>query len=282
MSKRIRIEFPGAVYHVYARGNSKDAVFLDDADRLKFLDYMCRGAEGYGLVYHSYCLMRNHFHLLLETPEANLSEGMHWLDSCYAGYFNWAHDHVGHVFQGRFQSIVVQRETYLMELCRYIVLNPVRAGIVDDPAFYPWSSFREIAGLRAGFGGAVSAGWILSYFGDEQESAQRGYARFVRDGAGMRSPFDDVVAGTVLGDRNFRSEIRDRVLSECRLEDIPPSQLDAFRPNLDELFFSDGPLRRDDRNARIRSACLDWRYNRTEVAAYLGVSHSIISRCVAK
>jgi putative transposase len=277
MSRRLRIEFPGAVYHVYARGNSKDAVFLDDADRLKFLDYMGRGAQGYGFIYHSYCLMGNHFHLLLETPQANLSEGMHWLDSCYAGHFNWAHEHVGHVFQGRFQSIVVQQETYLLELCRYIVLNPVRACIVKDPAYYPWSSFREIAGLGSGLGGAVSAGWILSHFGDDPERARHEYARFVRDGAGRSSPFADVVAGTVLGDRDFRTGIRERVLSECRLEDIPAAQLDAFRPGLRELFSADEPLLRNERNTRIRSACLEWRYTRTEVAAFCGISLSSVS-----
>ena len=172
MGRRFRIEFPGAVYHVYARGNSKDSVFLDDADRRRFLGYLRRAAARHGLVYHAYCLMGNHFHLLLETPEGNLSGGMHWIDSSYAGYFNRVHGHVGHVFQGRFEAILVDREAYLQELCRYIVLNPVRAFMVEDPALYPWSSFRETAGIDRRTGGVVSPNWILSRFGEEGREAE--------------------------------------------------------------------------------------------------------------
>ena len=278
MSGRIRVEYPGAVYHVYARGNSRRSIYLDDRDRLQFLEYMGRVTNRFGFIYHSYCLMGNHYHLLLETPEANLSIGMHWLDSSYANYFNWRHEHVGHVFQGRFRSIVVQRETYLLELSRYIVLNPVRAGLTSDPEDHYWSSFRTIAGLSGGPDDLVSKGWILSLFGDDEAAAVHSYATFVRDGIDSPSPLKKVVGGTVLGDAAFRRRIRLRVLSEMSLGDVPINQRDAFRPDLDELFETRRILSREERDSRVRSACVDWLYSRTQIAAYCGISLSTVSR----
>ena len=270
------------MYHVYARGNSRRSIYLDDRDRLKFLEYMGRVSNLFGFIFHSYCLMGNHYHLLLETPEANLSLGMHWLDSCYAGYFNCVHEHVGHVFQGRFQSIVVQRETYLLELCRYIVLNPVRAGLASDPGGYYWSSFRAIAGLGPYHQGIVSSDWVLSHFGDGDGSAARAYCDFVRGGVDSPSPLKKAVGSTVLGDVAFRKRISGIVLSGRSLEEVPIDQRDAFRPALEELFESDGMLSKAERNARIRTGCGEWLYTKTQVAAYCGVSISTVTRICKK
>ena len=148
MARQLRLEYPGALYHLTARGNEQQPIFHDDVDRQQFLQLF-----GYEILQqrwrcYAYCLMGNHYHLLVETPESNLSRGMRRLNGSYAQRFNWRHQRVRHLLQGRFKSLVVERETYLLELCRYVVLNPVRAGMVATPADWPWSSYGATAGLR--------------------------------------------------------------------------------------------------------------------------------------
>src|SRR4030042_5793823 len=129
MARPLRIEFPGAVYHVTSRGNARQTIFIDDEDRGGFLDLLSIVVERFNWICHAYCLMGNHYHLLIETPDGNLSKGMRELNGIYTQHFNRRHGRVGHVFQGRFKAILVEKDSYLLELCRYIVLNPVRAGI---------------------------------------------------------------------------------------------------------------------------------------------------------
>ena len=148
MARQLRLEYPGALYHLTARGNEQQPIFHDDVDRQQFLQLF-----GYEILQqrwrcYAYCLMGNHYHLLIETPGPNLSRGMRRLNGSYTQRFNWRHQRVGHLLQGRFKSLVVERETYLLELCRYVVLNPVRAGMVATPADWPWSSYGATAGLR--------------------------------------------------------------------------------------------------------------------------------------
>jgi REP element-mobilizing transposase RayT len=149
MARPLRIEFPGALYHVTARGNARQDIFLNDEDRQQFLKILERVVSRFHLLLHAYCLMDNHSHLVVETPEANLSKAMRQLNGVYTQAFNRRHDRVGHVLQGRFKAIVVDRDSYLLELCRYVVLNPVRAKTTRKPDTYPWSSYRATAGLAA-------------------------------------------------------------------------------------------------------------------------------------
>jgi REP element-mobilizing transposase RayT len=149
MARPLRIEFPGAVYHITSRGNGRQRIFQDDVDNRKFLELLGKTIERFHWACHAYCLMVNHYHLLIETPEANLSKGMHHLNAGFCQAYNRRHDTVGHLLQGRFKAIVVDRESYLLELARYIVLNPVRAGMVDRPEDWPWSSYCATAGLPA-------------------------------------------------------------------------------------------------------------------------------------
>ena len=128
MSRPLRIEFAGAVYHVTSRGNGRKPIFRDDVDRRSFLEVLHKVNQRHHWICHAYCLMTNHYHLVIETPEGNLSRGMRQLNGVYTMYFNRRHRTVGHVFQGRFKAILVERESYLLEVCRYVVLNPVRAG----------------------------------------------------------------------------------------------------------------------------------------------------------
>lgn len=147
MSRPLRIEFTGALYHATSRGDGREVIFLGDEDRYLFLDVLSEVVRGFNWAIHAYCLMDNHYHLLIETSEGNLSKGMRQLNGVYTQRFNRRHGRVGHVFQGRYKAILVQKESYLLELARYVVLNPVRARMVRTPDQWPWSSYRATAGL---------------------------------------------------------------------------------------------------------------------------------------
>ena len=188
MARPLRIEYPGALYHLTARGNTRQSIFLDDQDRRTFLRVLEKILTDCNGILHAYCLMTNHYHLLVETPEANLSQIMRQINGIYTQRFNRRHGHVGHVFQGRFKSIVVEKEAYLLQLCRYIVCNPVRSGMVDDPGKYPWSSFKATAG-KVKTPDFLSKDWILKQFTETRPRAQVEYRRFVLAGIEEESPW---------------------------------------------------------------------------------------------
>ena len=143
MARPLRIEFAGALYHLTSRGDRREAIYEDDEDQQRFLDTLAEVAEHYNWVCHAYCLMTNYYHRVAETFEGNLSQGMRHLNGVYTQTSNRRHGRVGHLFQGRFKGILVDRDAYLLELARYVVLNPVRAGMVDTPA----TAFRSVVGL---------------------------------------------------------------------------------------------------------------------------------------
>jgi REP element-mobilizing transposase RayT len=146
MARPLRIEYPGAFYHVTSRGNKQRDVFKSQRDREKFLSYLGSATERYGAVIHSYCLMNNHYHLLLETPGGNLSQIMRHVNGAYTTYFNVKRKRSGHLFQGRYKSILVEADSHAKELSRYIHLNPVRAKMVVHPKEHPWSSYQAYVG----------------------------------------------------------------------------------------------------------------------------------------
>ncbi len=154
MAHPLRLEFPGALYHVTARGNARQAIVLDDRDRALFLVCLGETVARLDWICHAYCLMDNHYHLLIETPEGHVSRGMRQLNGVFTQRMNRRHGRVGHLFQGRFKAILVERESYLLELCRYIVLNPIRAGMVTQLERYPWSSYPATRGF------VVRPGWL--------------------------------------------------------------------------------------------------------------------------
>ena len=176
MARPLRIEFSGAVYHVTSRGNECRAIFRSDRDRKTFLRLLGETARRFRWSVTAYVLMTNHFHLVVQTPEPNLSRGMQWLNGRYAGWFNDVHHRAGHLFQGRFHSFLIEKETYLAEVLRYVVLNPVRARMVDRPEQYRWSSYRATAGLES------APDWLdrtaaLQMFGSAGEVAEHEYPR---------------------------------------------------------------------------------------------------------
>lgn len=202
MNRPLRIEFPGALYHITSRGDRKVDIYLDDTDRAVWLQTLADVCARSNYVVHAFCQMTNHYHLLLETLDGNLSDGMRQLNGVYSQYFNRRHDLVGHVFQGRYKAILVQKESYLMELARYIVLNPVRAKLVSDPENWPWSSYRLTIGE------ATPPAWLdtsftLKKFGDDGAGAVLAYRQFVLDGVGVASPLSGTQKQLLLGDSAF-------------------------------------------------------------------------------
>ncbi len=146
MARPLRIEFPGAIYHVTSRGDRREAIFVDDVDREALIDVVATGMSRFDAQVLAYCLMGNHYHFVLHTRKANLSLLMRHLNGVYTQAFNRRHNKVGHLLQGRFSAILVDRDAYLLEVCRYVELNPVRARMVDEPAQWPWSSYRGHVG----------------------------------------------------------------------------------------------------------------------------------------
>jgi REP element-mobilizing transposase RayT len=177
---------PGGIYHVTSRGNRRECIYLDDLDRRRFLRNLDDVVRRFEWLCHAYCLMGNHYHLVVETPKANISAGMQRLNGLYAESFNRRHRLSGHLFQGRFFSTLIELDTHLLELARYVVLNPVRAGLCPDAADWMWSSYRATAGLERR-PRLLTQTRILAQFGRERDRARLAYAAFVREGLLVRS-----------------------------------------------------------------------------------------------
>jgi putative transposase len=190
MARPLRLEFPGAVYHLTSRGNGRQKIFFSDNDRELFLKTLSQVVSRYGWICHAYCLMANHYHLLIETPKANLSLGMRQLNGVYTQSFNRRHRKVGHLFQGRFKAILVEKDSYLLELCRYIVLNPVRVKGNGQAGAWKWSSYRATAG-SASVAEFLTTDWVLGQFGKSRPTAQKRYRDFVREGLASR-PWEEL------------------------------------------------------------------------------------------
>ncbi len=234
MARPLRLEFEGGLYHVTSRGDGREAIFLVDADRESFLEVLGKVVRYYRWLVHAYCLMGNHYHLLLETPEANLSRGMRQLNGVYTQRFNARHRRVGHVFQGRFKAIVVERDGHLLELCRYVVLNPVRAGLVKRPQDWGWSSYRATAGM-AGEHTCLSVEWVLEQFGGDREEAGKRYRSFVQDWLTKPSPWEELKGQLILGGDGFLKRMGSVLDKRRAVKEFPRSQRLASRPALGEL-----------------------------------------------
>ena len=237
MGRPLRIEYPGAYYHVTTRGNERKDVFKSQRDREKFLSYLESAATRYGAVIHAYCLLSNHYHLLLETPSGNLSQIIQHINGAYTNYFNTKRKRSGHLFQGRFKAILIEANEYATELTRYIHLNPVRAGMVKRPEEYPWSSYRDYIGERIP-PGWLKTGFVLGYFGNKSSAAGGKYKKFVEDllGKECESPLNAAVAATMLGCAEFIQEITERHLSDKQMDrDLPALRTLSNRPPLDAI-----------------------------------------------
>ncbi len=215
MARPLRIEYPGAYYHVINRGNGGEKVFKRIGDKKKFLEYLEKTVKRFSLKLHTYCLMTNHYHLLIETPQQNLSVAIQWLNVSYAAYYNRRHKRNGHIFQGRYKAVLIDADEYLGQLSRYIHLNPVRAGMVTAAGQYPWSSYSAFIG-KTKAPAWLETGGLLGYFGKQKKRAIRNYRNFVEgiDAKTLEDPGKNIVGGFILGGTDFVGWVRETFLSK--------------------------------------------------------------------
>lgn len=279
MARPLRIEYSGAVYHVTARGNARMAIFLDDADRRRFLALFEEVVARFKWDCHAYCLMEDHYHLLVETSTGNLSAGMRQINGVFTQYFNRRHERVGHLFQGRFKAILVERESYLLALCRHVVLNPVRTHVADRPEDYTWSSYRATAGM-AETPRLLTTAWVLNQFGHDQAKAQQQYRDFVAEGLAGRPIWEDLKSQCVLGSPEFLAEIRPALRGKVPVREIPRFQRMLFRPSLTELLAPERYSGKEERNSLMKRASLEYGYSFSEIGNYVGLHYATVSRIV--
>lgn len=276
MARPLRIEFVGALYHVTARGNTQSDIYDTDADRQQFLSLLEKVVTRYDWYCHAYCLMDNHYHFLIETGTPSLSKGMQILNGTYTQYFNRQHHRVGHVFQGRFKSILVQKEAYLLELARYIVLNPVRAQMVRSAKDWRWSSYRATAG-DIEHDACLTTDWVLAGFAKTRKVAQQRYRDFVREGKGQPTPWQQLKNQIYLGSDNFVTDMQCNLRPEQSLKDIPKKHNQA--PVKPLAYFAENYQTRD---LRMVHAYWSGHYTLLQVGDYFGVSYATVSRAVKR
>ena len=235
MARPLRIEYAGAIYHITSRGNEKKAVFKDATDREIFLDILAQVIERYNWICHAYCLMDNHYHLISETPDGNLSVGMRQLNGVYTQAFNKRHKRVGHLFQGRYKAILIQRENYLLEVCRYLVLNPVRAKLVQRPDMWKWSSYRATVGKEKPHA-CLTTKWILSQFGNSKSIAEKECQKFIQAGIKQETIWKSVKGQSILGGEEFSSTLIEYLKGKRDVSELPKNQRFADRPSIEKIF----------------------------------------------
>lgn len=279
MVRPLRIEYPGATYHITSRGNQKKEIFLDDQDYQEFLAVLNRVSKTYNWICHAYCLMPNHYHLVIETPDGNLSAGMRDLNGIYTQKFNKRHNTVGHIFQGRFKAFLIEKEPYLLRVIRYTVLNAVRAGLAKRPGDWPWDSYRATLGL-APLPDFLEIDWVLNFFHHKRSQAQQNYSKFVFEGIGENSPFSEIEEGILLGSPQFSSEMWEQNEDVEALTEVSRSERMLSRPLLQDLFEEVGD--RNERDEVIKFARLRCGYSVTDIADYLNLHRTTVSRIINK
>ena len=260
MSRPLRVEFDGAAYHVTSRGNERREIFRDDTDRRRFLETLGQGCERFGMVVNAYCLMPNHYHLLVTTPRANLSQAVGWLQTTYSIRFNRRHGRGGHLVQGRFKAHLIDADAYARQLLRYVHLNPVRPRDRRKPvpaerreffASYRWSSHRAYAGSAAK---GETPDWLctewLSYWGDQKGRAIRSYAADINAcfGQPISSPLKELRGGLVLGDESLWNRVKKLMSGQTSKEELRWTR----RENAAEMITRVTTLIEHERDKRVR------------------------------
>ena len=274
MARPLRIELAGGVYHVTARGDGRDDIYLSTADRLAWLDVFGQVCERFRWVCHAWCQMTNHYHIVIETPEGRLSQGMRQLNGVYTQHINRTHRRMGHVFQGRYKGILVEKESYLLELARYVVLNPVRARMVKEAGQWPWSSYAAMVGA-APAAPWLETDWILGQFGQSRAEAVRSYVDFVRSGAGAPSLWEQLRGQMYLGSDAFLQRMQ--ALSEAGSAETPQAQR---RPLARPLTHYRDSIA--DSHAAMAAAYASGDYTMQQIAEAFGVHYATVSRTVKR
>lgn len=276
MSRPLRLEYSGALYHITSRGDRRENIYEDGEDRVGFLTILSQVIDRYDWLCHGYCLMDNHYHLIIETPHPNLSKGMRQLNGVYTQTFNRSHTRVGHVFQGRYKAILVDKDSYFLELARYVELNPVRAKLVKQAGQWLWSSYR------ARVGAIDCPSWlttdvVLSQFGKQKATKRKRYAEFVKAGIKQPSLWHQLNQQIYLGDKKF---IRRQLGKLKRQKTVNPKEIPRQQRRLRGKSLSQ--IRKqvqDDKQAMVL-AYRTGEYSQCQIADYFGVHYSTVSRTI--
>ena len=273
MARPLRLELTGALYHVTSRGDGRDNIYLADEDRLAWLETLAQVCERFNWVCHAYCQMTNHYHLVVETPEANLAKGMRQLNGVYTQRLNRSHQRVGHVFQGRYKAILVEKDNYLLELARYVVLNPLRARMVRRLEQWPWSSYLATCGqvLKPDW---LQCDFILSQFSAQRSRALSKYAAFVNEGKGLPSVWNQLQGQIYLGSEAFVVKMQTLVDKQPTLTEVPRAQRRALTQALS------GFAEKHERDHAIALAYLSGQHTMAAIAMHFGVHYTTVSRLV--
>jgi len=274
MARPLRIEFAGALYHVTSRGDGQEDIYQGDADRDIFLELLAEIKDRFNWSIHAYCLMSNHYHLLIEKPDSNLAKGMRHLNGVYTQRYNRLHQRMGHVFQGRYKAILVQKDSYLLELARYIVLNPVRARMVRSAKDWQWSSYRATAGLSDTCAW-LTIDWILAVFSRRRQDAIQQYRLFVSEGRNQPKPWEELKNQIYLGDEQFIDDMQCKILPDSDLSEIPSSQKRALAK---PLSFYENKYK--DRDTAILKSYESGAYSLKNIGDYYHLHYSRISRII--
>lgn len=273
MARRPRIRFRGAIYHAMTRGVRKSTLFVDDVDRRKFLRILATAVERYGCFCFTYCLMGNHFHLVIQTPRKNISRFMQYLDGVYGKYFNWRHKYRGHVYEGRFSAPVIEDSLYLARAIAYIGRNPVEAMLVKDAADWKWSSYRAAVG-KCVCPGFLTLDWLPRLF---EASTLKESRRLFSIAVHASDRCSDIEVGDVHGSSEFRRKVRKVIGATLYKMELPRSYRAIAQPPLDELFAG---VKKSQRRAAILRAHVIHGYLLSEIARYLDLHPTTVSRIV--
>lgn len=275
MARPLRIELSGGLYHVTSRGDRREDIYLSVDDRVAWLTLLGEVCQRFNWVCHAYCQMTNHYHVVVETPEGNLAQGMRHLNGVYTQYVNRTHGRIGHVFQGRYKAILVEKDSYLLELARYVVLNPVRAGMVGDAGEWMWSSYPVMTGAVAR-PPWLQTDWILGQFGGQQNKAREKYVDFVRAGVGLPSVWEALLGQIYLGGEEFVTRMQSDLPPDKSLDEIPRVQR---RPLAKPLAHYRDEFSHDLRRG-MALAYLSGDYSMKAIAETFGVHYATVSRAV--
>ena len=272
MARPLRLELAGGLYHVTSRGDRREDIYLGEADWLAWLEMFGRVCSRFNWACHAWCQMTNHYHFVVETIEGNLARGMRQLNGVYTQTINRSHDRVGHVFQGRYQAILVEKDRYLLELARYVVLNAVRAGMLREAGAWPWSSYHAMVGTEV-VPPWLQTDWILGRFCAQRGRAIKRYIQFVREGVGLPSLWGNLRAQVFLGADAFLKRMQKRS-DKAAIGEIPRAQRRPLAKPLTHY------RKRADAKQGMAAAYATGDYTMREIANVFGVHYATVSRAV--
>ncbi len=281
MSRALRVQYAGAFYHVTNRGNAKQKIFLNNDDYQKFLDTLAAVLKRYNWICYSYCLMPNHYHLLLKTLDPNLSDGMRQLNGDYTQSFNVKHGRVGHLFQGRFKSSLIDQESYYFEVMRYIALNPVRAKLTKTPYSWLWSSYKYLTQGNNSLG-YLNTDLALNEYSKNKTKAKQLYKEQINSRVKDETSWDTISNRAVIGSEVFMEKIKRLLIKTRDIKEISKKERFINRPELNKIFSKDSTFTKKERNNLIYDTYLKHGYSLSEIGRHLNLHYSSISKIIKK